>query len=234
VDRPGDAEQWLASLLLLPGVPHEWIQEAHRLQILALTQQDRFNEAESLAEVHSKSSLDEVLASVQLLNDKAEIASELERKFIGRLQTHLVKNVGEHIKSLPDLKKLDWDLALIHIELNLASNREIFTSIDRLQQLRKLYPRDARIAELLGLCYLQTERYQSALSVWRALIEGSKEGTRLWFRAKLNLVTSLRRSGQPDQAREVLELVEVLYPELGGPALRQQFRSEHQILMAEK
>ena len=85
--------------------PHEWIQEAHRLQILALTQQDRFNEAESLAEVHSKFSLDEVLASVQLLNDKAEIASELERKFIGRLQTHLVKNVGEHIKSLPDLKK---------------------------------------------------------------------------------------------------------------------------------
>ena len=234
VDRAADAERWLASLLLLPGVPHEWIQEARRYQILALVRQDRFNEAEALAEIHSRSSMEEVLASVQLLNDDAEIASELERNFTGRLQTHLVKQAREQVKTLPEAERLDWDLALAHIELNLANDREIVLAIDRLQQLRKKYPRDARIAELLGLCYSQTQRYQSATLIWRSIIVGTKEGSPLWFRAKLNLVSSLRRAGQSEQAREVLQLVEVLHPELGGPPLRQQFRNEHQILTADK
>jgi len=230
VDRAADAERWLASMLLIPGVPHEWIQEVRRFQILALCRQDRFNEAESLARNHSRSSLDEVLATLQLLNDEASSASELERKFIGQLQTQLAKDSLDQVKQLPDSKRLDWQLALAQIDLNAVNEREIYRTIDLLQQLKRMHPRDSRIMELLGTCYLQTQRYQSASMIWRELIAGSEEGSPIWFRAKLNLVTSLRRAGQMKQAREILQLVEVLHPELGGLPLRKQFRSEHQLL----
>lgn len=232
VDRAADAEHWLASLLLIPGVPHEWVQEVRRYQILALCRQDRFNEAEALALNHSRSNLDEVLATLQLLNDEVLTATELERKYIGQLQRILAKNSAEQVKQLPDSKRLDWQLAFAQIELNTVNDPEIYRTIDQLQQLKKLHPRDSRIMELLGHCYLQTQRYQSASMIWRELIEGTEEGSPVWFRAKLNLVTSLRRAGQTKQAREVLQLVELLHPELGGLPLRKQFQNEHQNLVA--
>lgn len=232
VDRAADAEHWLESLLLIPGVPHEWVQEVRRFQILALCRQDRFHEAESLASNHSRSSLDEILSTLQLLNDEASTATELERKHIGQIQRILAKDSLEQVKTLPDSRRLDWQLALAHIELNAVNEPEIYRTIDQLQQLKRKYPRDSRIMELLGLCYLQTERYQSAGMVWRELIAGSEEGSPIWFRAKLYLVTSLRRAGQEKQAREVLQLVELLHPELGGLPLRKRFQSEHQNLVA--
>jgi hypothetical protein len=232
VDRAADAERWLESLLLIPGVPHEWVQEVRRFQILALCRQDRFHDAEYLATNHSRSNLDEVLATLQLLNDEASTVTELERKHIGQLQRVLAKDSLEQVKTLPDSRRLDWQLALAQIELNLANEPEIYRTIDQLQQLKRKHPRDARILEVLGLCYLQTERYQSAGMIWRELIAGAEEGSPLWFRAKLNLVTSLRRAGQEKQAREVLQLVELLHPELGGLPLRKRFQNEHQNLVA--
>ncbi len=60
----------------------------------------------------------------------------------------------------------------------------------------------------------------------RTLIAGVRAGSAMWYRAKLQLVICLRRAGQPAQARKIVEVLQVLHPDLGGSTMKARFLDE--------
>ncbi|MBY0589494.1 hypothetical protein K2X85_20150 [bacterium] len=230
VDQPAAAQKQLEALLADPQTPHEWIQQARRYLILALVRQRQFADAERWADLHARSNLQEIRLTLERLHEEAEAISELERKFVGRVQAHLVSFARRDKDSLTSKETVDWTLALARVELHLGNDTQLAEAIHELEELRKTHPQDARISELVGLCYLRSQRYDSATNIFRQLAQGLPEGTVGWYRAKLYLIISLRRAGQIEQARRLLETLEILHPELGGEHLREGFRQEHDAL----
>jgi hypothetical protein len=234
VDRPADAQARLESLLADPKTPHEWIQQARRYLMIALVRQREFAEAERWADLHARSNLSEIRMTLERLHQEAEAISELERKFVGRVQSHLVSQVRREWDSMSSADQVDWTLSLARVELHLGNDNQLAEAIRDLEELRKTHPNDARVSELVGLCYIRSQRYESAANIFRSLVQGLPEGSAPWYSAKLNLIISLRRAGQVDHARRLLETLEILHPDLGGQHFRERFRLEHDSLITKQ
>jgi hypothetical protein len=58
---------------------------------------------------------------------------------------------------------------------------------------------------------------------WRELEKKSPAGSPRWFRAKYAVASLHYRLGNPKQAAKIITLLNVLHPELGGPAMQRQF-----------
>jgi tetratricopeptide (TPR) repeat protein len=234
VDRPADAEARLEAVLHDSQSPHEWRQQARRLLILAQARQSKYAAAERLARDHSESPPEELLASIELLQRHADVAPEVERPYIGRLQSNLASPIAETLDSLPAKERLPFELALARIELNLAAPDALMKAERRLALLRSEHPRDPRILELLGECLARQRRFPAAIEIWRRLIAGLPAESPGWYRAKLQLIDNLRRSGKSAEARDVLDLLEAIYPELGGPRFRDRFQAQRNALASRR
>lgn len=234
IDRPADAETRLAAVLNDPHSPHEWRQQARRHLILALARQSKYAAAERLAREHSQSPPAELLASIELLQQHAEVAPEVERPYVGRLQSNLASPIEEVLESLPSKERLPFELALARIELNLAAPADLVKAERRLAGLRAEHPRDPRILELLGESLARQRRFPAAIEIWRRLIAGLPAESPGWYRAKLQLIDNLRRSGRSAEARDVLDLLEAIYPELGGPRFRDRFQAQRDALASRR
>ena len=79
-----------------------------------------------------------------------------------------------------------------------------------------------RYAELLSLAQDRTSR-DAALEQWRLVVRQCRPRTRDWFRGKLGVATAQYHLGNRRQAREIIELLKSLYPEMGGPELKRDF-----------
>lgn len=233
IDQPDQAEARINELLAAPDVPHEWIESARRLLLLALVRQGKYLEAEQLADVHARAPAADVLATLQLLHDQADRIGDLEKKYIGRVEAHLVRHARTQVDRWEESHRRDWELALARIELNLGNDERLAESIARLQEIRSRQPRDLATAELLGLCLMRLQRHESAILIWKELMDGLPEASAPWYRAKLNLITCLRRSGNIQDARQVLKLLEILHPDLGGSPIRERFLAEREQLIAD-
>jgi hypothetical protein len=62
-----------------------------------------------------------------------------------------------------------------------------------------------------------------SLETWRALQQASRPGSDDWYRAKYGLAWTHYRLGNPQRAARILELTQLLHPELGGPHFKAQF-----------
>ena len=60
---------------------------------------------------------------------------------------------------------------------------------------------------------------------WRRVEALSKPGSQEWLAARLAVLRTCLRLEQFDEARKLLQVTEVLYPDLGGESLRPQFES---------
>jgi tetratricopeptide (TPR) repeat protein len=226
VDRSADARVHLNNILSNQGLSHEWVERARGLELLALVRERRFEDAEKLADVHAHAPTDDVYASLLLLHEEADAAPELDRTFLGRVQARLVGQIHPQLAAMSDDRRTDWQLALARIELHLGNDEQLRGAIELLESLRSKHPRDARVIELLGLSYMRAQRHESAILLWRSMLRVLPEASPAWFRAKLQLMVSLRRSGQIKQARSVLGMLDVLHPDLGGAAMRERFEAE--------
>jgi tetratricopeptide (TPR) repeat protein len=62
-----------------------------------------------------------------------------------------------------------------------------------------------------------------ALTQWREIESRTSEASPAWFDAKYEIARAHLRLGNSEQAARMVGLLRVLYPEMGGPELKQQF-----------
>ena len=96
----------------------------------------------------------------------------------------------------------------------------------RYEALARQQPRDRRIqlryAELLSQGRDRKSR-TAALTQWRRVVQQSIPRSAEWFRGKLGVAQTYFDMGEHQKARELIELLMTLYPDLGGPKLQQSF-----------
>ena len=121
--------------------------------------------------------------------------------------------------TLPRADELIWRQALAEVEPTRVG-------LDRYARLAAANPDHQRIQ--LRLAQLLTnsnsrENLTRALEQWRRVVKMSPVRSRVWFWGKLGIASVHHRLGNLTKAREMLQLTQGLYPDLGGPEIKRDY-----------
>lgn len=211
-------------------VAHESFAARRNLAIAHL-HHDRVKEAEQALEPFLAAATVELLSTFRLLNQVGLTSTEWTRRSIGRLELPLAAVLERRRDKLPPEEIADVDIALALAAVNGGYQASLMQSLARLDALVAKHPRDARFQEARALVLQELGRFDDAIVAWKSLITGLRKESPMWFRAHLNQVICLRRAGRLKEAQKQISLLEVLYPELGGPLLRARFEEESRRLI---
>lgn len=225
-DSITQAEQTLRALLVVIAAGSNDLRTAHQ----QLT----------LASPLPNAALIEMLTGLQVIRDLK----------IGELQTSELKTNDSHAgdpetgRVQPDSVALDalmrdvvnmlktnesqWSAAArLLVEQVLADTMEVQLARRAYASLAKRQPHQSRIqlryAELLSQGKDRESR-ELAIAQWRSIAKQSRPKSPAWFRAKLGVAQSQFDKGDHQKAKEIVELLTTLYPQLGGPHLKRQFQ----------
>ncbi|MEM7313767.1 MAG: hypothetical protein AAF497_11510 [Planctomycetota bacterium] len=191
--------------------PREWIDDANKLLTAAYAEAGNARAAES------------ALNQVQRLkpNDWLWLLGRLVRTKSSA--TESVRNqVLRRGKGFDAAQTIDWD-ALRARSLVMSGK---FAEADQIyQRLIKSNPRDGAIYEGYAELLAASSQWDKSIDAYRHLVAHSPAASDRWFRGKLGVARSLFNSGQKERAAEIVRVLSVLHPELGGPQLKQQFQS---------
>ncbi|MBI2826439.1 MAG: hypothetical protein HYX69_17315 [Planctomycetia bacterium] len=198
--------------------PEDWKAAARGMLIFAIAAQGRIEEAGRRADelaVGSRGNLLPVVESLDRLNDAAPPAV---RQNLGKLELRLLES----------LEGADGGATADGRALALARGRALAAAgrgdeaIKNLKQLAAENPEDGQVQEALANVLLDTG-HDEALAAWQHVERKSRPGSDRWMRAKFGEALTLERRGERSRAAATVNLVKVLYPELGGPAQREKF-----------
>jgi tetratricopeptide (TPR) repeat protein len=213
----------VAALRGAADAPESWQSAAQSLRVCALAGQERRPEAAAILDQVSGGSTDRLLGVLEGLARLGADAGPAVRGELANLQLQTV----EILRRQPDLLTADQLLAVQ--QLSAGALRDAGRTADALaayEQLAQKRPDDGAIQEeLAAMLALADDRrsVERALSLWRTIEKRSPEATPRWFRAKYTVALLHYRLGNPEQARKIITLIQLLHPDLGGPKLKADF-----------
>ncbi len=224
---PGDfarAQRLLeAALAGATDAPAEWKSSALVLLAFSLAGQGRHGEAATVLKQLPASSPDQLLGMLIAMERMMSTAPAKVRGELARLELVAIERLRPHANQLSPESRPTLDRLQAQA---LADAGRTDEALEAYEWLAKTYPRDGEIQEAYArLLSTRTDRpsLELALARWRDLEAKSKPQSPRWFRAKYQVADLHYRLGNPDQAAKMIALLEVLYPELGGPELKARF-----------
>jgi tetratricopeptide (TPR) repeat protein len=109
---------------------------------------------------------------------------------------------------------------LAHYAAEAGDFREAAELLDR---LLTAYPKDRGYLRRAGMADFQAGNFDRSLKRWRTLLAGLPKEADSWFEAKYYQIKCLQQTS-PQQAQKVLRQFQLLHPQLGPPAWRDQFQ----------
>ncbi len=198
--------------------------QALRLQIIALAGQGNPSSAQSLVENLETAGTDEVLSVLNGISQiDLDLAPEVRRE-LGMLQLKSAEKLAARRDELnpQQIQRLDLCLA----EAYLAVDQPI-RALEFYQGLLKQSPNDGslikQVALLLERCGTKACLRQAAQK-WRQLEAAEKPGTVPWLDARLHIIQTAFGSGDEAEAKKLLGVTMLLYPELGNDDLKNRYR----------
>jgi len=197
--------------------------QALRLQIIALAGQGNPSAAQSLVESLETAGTDELLS---VLNGVSQINLDLTpeaRRELGMLQLKSAEKLLSRRDELKpqQIKRLDLCLA----EAYLAIDQPI-RALEYYQALLKQSPNDLslvkQVALLLERCGTK-QCLQQAAQKWQSLIAAEKPGTLPWLDIRLHIIQTSFDSGNEAEAKKLLGVTKLLYPDLGNPDMKSRY-----------
>ncbi|MFO0944352.1 MAG: tetratricopeptide repeat protein [Planctomycetota bacterium] len=225
-----EAKNLLERVIASGELSHDTLVLAQRYLLFAAASQGDGN-ANRMIEALAPMTAEDLLAILALLETAAEFSTPSKQRYIGELEDRLLDDFAQRGEMTPSSQRA-FEIVRAAIDLNVGTPDRVDDSIRRLRKLRQDQPHDARSTMELGRAYLQARRYESAVETFRQLIADQRTGSPNWYRGKLYLTRGLRLSGQTEQAKRILDQLEILRPDLGGPKLRQAFLQEKRLLDA--
>ncbi|HSG69127.1 MAG TPA: hypothetical protein VLA12_01860 [Planctomycetaceae bacterium] len=198
---------------------------ALQLRVLALAGAGKTREAESILLQLGKTETDQLLSLMEGLNRVTSGADESVRKGIAELQLKTALELQKRIETLSEegRKKLGVCLAEAYLAAERSREaREVY------EQLVEQYPREISFREQLARLYRDCptpDCVRRGLELWKSLEATYRQGSREWLYARKETIRSLMEIDQNTEARRLLGITELLYPELGGQELQAEFQS---------
>lgn len=226
-DVPGKYEQ-AANILQTalkdaPPEEAEWISAARRILIVAEAGRGRTEEATVLLNALGSGSSQQLL---KVLDELARIAADASpelRREIAKVQLESIKLLEAKAGELSPAEQKQLNLAYARA-VALAENRAKALAI--YATLVKTYPQEAKMQEEYALLLMEETdpaMLKAAVERWQLLERGSKAGSDRWFRAKYHTARATARLGDKAAAAKQVDVLEILHPELGGPAWKARF-----------
>ncbi|MBN2217831.1 MAG: hypothetical protein JW719_10705, partial [Pirellulales bacterium] len=214
----------LADALAATGGDDPWCREVETLLMVAQAGGGRVDEAgrtlERLAAA-DPAALADLVDRLQRLGNNT--ATEVDRQRLAALQLRAVDLLSRRQSELAPGERIAF--ARAHAAALAASGRRD-EALQRYAPLVRAQPDDAKLgeayAQLLAAGADRRSR-EAALVEWRRLESRSKPGSPRWFRAKYAIAELHLALGRPDRARKMIELLVLLHPDLGGPAMKARF-----------
>lgn len=195
---------------------------ARRLRVVALTALGRYLDAHREARALLEAEPPEAMLDLARRLDRAaaSAASDLARRRFGEILL-LLADALQGRDDLPTPARAEARLRRARAELFRGDPPAARTALRGWPEASdalpaSLWPDLAELASEAG----DSDR---AAAVYRLLARRHRPGSPPWFRARYGHALALERSGRPDLALRLLDATSALYPDLGGPALKDRF-----------
>ncbi len=80
-----------------------------------------------------------------------------------------------------------------------------------------------RLAHLLELCN-NREHWEKAVTLWKARVRREKQGTEPWLEARYHLAVASIKLNRLEEARKIVKVTLLLYPDIGSKDLQNRYR----------
>ncbi len=124
-----------------------------------------------------------------------------------------------------ELEDVESQLVAKSLASALFDDGQIEQARIKFEELAKRLPRDGDVMEGVAKTLPRDTAIQQevALAAWRKVLAGSRPQSPRWFRGKYAVADLLVGTGQAARAAEMIDLLSVLHPEMGGADMKQQF-----------
>ena len=241
--RCRQAENWLTQVTAFVSqhasdLSNETTMEAFRkriipLRIVAFTGMGRITDAEQL--LNQKS-----VAPAQMLDVVEKLAWFLagtaaeERKRIDSFQRLVVQQLDRRRDELSAEQCQFLDQCLIS---TYAATGEIGKTVELAKRLSEQFAKDADKQRELAQLLSETPKPEAVSltkQCWRRVESLTKPGSLDWLTARKEVLRACVRLDQFDEARKLIQVTKVLYPDLGGEPLKAQFEAIERDLKVRK
>jgi tetratricopeptide (TPR) repeat protein len=206
-------------------------QSAMQLRIVSLAGQGRADEAQRLLD--SLSSDGSPVALLRVLTGLSEMGAGMniaQIRDLGRLQLQTALRLEGEREQLSENEQRELDVCLAQA---LSATGNLEGAVEAWQALVAADPRNALWLEQLAMTHQsrQTrEAWTAAKQTWRQIEALHPEGSEAWLSARWHIADCCVRLDEDDEARRLIGVTRVLYPELGGETLRERFEALEEML----
>jgi tetratricopeptide (TPR) repeat protein len=205
---------------------HQWQEmalAAYRLNIVFLAQSGEIRKAEALVSRVAQAGRQPLLELLNGLSVAAAQASPQTKRGIGELQLQTSLALNTQRDQLSEEERTLLDRSLARAYLLSERSREAHELYEKLLeenasdiQLRR------ELAESLSKCGT-VACHRRALVHWRYLEGQSKQGTTDWLQLRAEVIESLVIVNQKDEAKRLISVTELLYPQINNESLKQRY-----------
>lgn len=222
----GRAEQLLSTALApeqIADAPPEWTSAARAMLVYSLAGQGRRDEAAAVLQQVSTGPPGQLLGVLQGLLRVVAAARPDAKPEWAEIALRAAKLMDARRGELDPGQRQTAD-RLKAQALAVAGRTE--EALAAYQWLAKIYSHDGDVQEAYAqLLSSRQDRpsLETALAKWREIDSGSRPASDRWFRAKYEVASLHLRLGDRAQAVKIINLLQLLHPELGGPAMKARF-----------
>ncbi len=110
----------------------------------------------------------------------------------------------------------------------LVDTGQVRDAIKLAREMLQESPKNRECHEMLAsvlMCSSQPVDHEEALNIWTKIALGTEKNSEPWWKARENMLDVYVKQGQMTEARRQFDRLQILYPELGGPARKQRLEN---------
>lgn len=194
-----------------------------QLRVISLAGQGQMSEAEKLFETATATAPEDLLPLLSGLSELAAGLDEPSRRHLGRIQLAAARRLAQQRASLaPEMASLiNRCLADAY-----AATGDLPEAINLYESQLKANPRDRALLEVIGTLSLQRgkpEDLKRAKGIYRQMEGLDPPGSPAWLRHRLSVAKVCFQLGETTECVKLMKVTKILYPELGGAALKAEY-----------
>lgn len=203
---------------------------AESLRVVAMAGNGRPTEAERMIDALALATPRDLLVTVERL--APFIASENRQRQVQyvALQLRAIEQLSKHRQSLTREEQGQLDQAVGRAYL---ASGQITKAVEVYDGLAAADAKDASRQREIAILLSEFEPKECAVlarQCWRRVESLTKQGSAEWLTARLGVIDMSIRLNERPEARKLLSVTTLLYPELGGPDLKARFKAAQQKL----
>ena len=217
-------DQLKTGMTQYPDASESWKSTAESLLACTLAGQGRLDKAVQNLKNINRGEPAALLAILANLEQMAKTATPDIKQFIANMQLVVIESVQSQNESLT--AEQNFELERLHAVV-LADLGKVQESIDRFRTLLNSNPNNTSLYVSLGRVLMSQNdqaTLEAARKIWQHVEKHSPPQSESWWEAKEAMLQIEIRLGNRQNAQKALELLEILYPDLGGTARKQRMK----------